>query len=283
MAKIFGGTAVGAFFLALLASMPVSAAPGDIFMTPAKATIDIDAEGRVEDVVLSGVPGEDATRIFREQIRQWRFEPVLEEGGPVAARAYAEMDVYVVEDDEGALHLSVGRPTFRSPPGEERELQASTAPDRLELIEQVQRRVPKYPSGMARCGIEANVVLLAEIAPSGEVARLGVASAYFMNPPSDGVSDRAMNQFVAAAKAAVGHWRFNPSTSERREALVPIRFFMRTTDVEAWQRIQPLRDARETWVADRLQGRAGSATAVADLESDTNRFVLLNPPDLPWL
>lgn len=282
MQRMLLQTAAAALVLAFLGGAPAEAAPGDIFTTPAKATIDIGVDGTVEDVALTGVPGEDATRIFSEQIRQWRFEPVLQDGQPVAARAYAEMNVFVVEDDAGALHLSVGRPAFRSPPGMAPEYLADADTGRSERIEIIRNRAPSYPTDHARRGVEAEIVLLVDIAPSGDVVRSGVSSAHFMNPPSDGVSDRAMARFVAASKSAVERWRFNPSDSESRRVLVPIRFAMRDTDTAAWQRLQPLREAREAWVAEIMQPETGPAK-VADLESDTARFVLLNPPDLPWM
>lgn len=267
---------------AMFALAPASAAPGDIFKTDAKATIDIGVDGGVEAVQLSGVPGEDAQRIYSEQIRQWRFEPVLEDGQAVPARAFAEMDVYVIEQDDGSLELSVGRPVFRSPPGTPDRIEFRLASGEAEPFEVVRRHVPRYPTDQAHRGAEAEVVLLVEVGPSGQVVRAGVASAAFKNANWSG-HDRAMERFAVAAKRAVERWQFNPSSLESRRVFIPVDFAMQGTDTSAWQRIRPVPAAREAWVAQVLSPEDGPVERVMDVNDQSSRFVLLNPPELPWM
>lgn len=269
--------------LALFAGAPATAAPGDIFKTNAKATIDIAVDGSVEAVELSEVPGEDAQRIYSDQIRQWRFEPIIEDGQPVPARAFAEMDVYVIEQEDGTLQLSLGRPAFRSPPGTPEQFELQLESGAKEPFEVVRRRIPVYPMIHAQRGVEAEVVLLVEVGPTGKVQRSGVWSAVFMNLRSERVPERGMARFVAASKSAVEQWQFTPSSMETRRMIVPFAFSMRDTDVGAWQRIHPLPETREAWVAQVMAPDADSTRQVADLNDDTNRFVLLNPPELPWM
>lgn len=52
--------------------------------------------------------------------------------------------------------------------------------------------------------------------------------------------------------------------------------------VEAVQ-ISGVPAARDAWVAQVLSPEAGPAERVMDVNDQSSRFVLLNPPELPWM
>lgn len=266
---------------AALASVMVAAtaaASGSTFyMTDATAVIDIDADGRVEAVEVTGVPGAGPTRAVVDRIQQWRFEPVVEGGQAVPARAHADIEVHAVDAGAGRLHLSVGKATFRDPPG----MPERDGRDERPRTVVVERVVPSFPGGRWTRGQEANVMLLVEINPAGGVERLGVWHATFVNGLPQRGRALAMEAFVESAKSALQQWQFNPDQRASRQVLVPITY--RQWREPGWVKIYPWAEAREDSIVRDIRSRAAAGRAVAHVEAGSDRFVLIDELQPPWM
>lgn len=261
--------------LAMVIPAQPAAASVQFYVADATAVIDISAEGLVEGVQLTGVPGEAAAAAYEQQIRAWRFEPIVEDGVPVPARTHAQLRLVAQEAPDGGFSLTMRKPIFRDPPG-------TSATAGLEGLRLVERRLPRYPMRSQDAGLQAEVILLIEISADGAISRAGVHSATLLNT---GVRARqasaAARPFVDAARRSVLEWRFEPSEKTDRRALVPVSFTFHGSE-NSWQPALPLEEAREQWVRDFYAAReSGSVEEFQPGRSE--RFALLDLPEQPWL
>lgn len=227
-------------------------------------------------------PGEAATQAVAAQIMRWRFEPILEADGPVAARAHAALQVHVTESAGRDLTLSISRARFTEPPGTPLAYRAPGGVE-WEALEVVERVVPTYPTNRAAAREQAQVILLVEIGSSGEVLRTGVWSAHFINSQPLRSRERALEYFVNAAKSSAQRWRFNPSTLERRTVLQPFLFAYRNTDTDSWVRVYPMPEAREGWIDEAVAAENEAGRPLAEIDDQPTRFVLIDELQPPWM
>lgn len=258
----------------------LSAASSKLYVADATAVIDISAEGSVEDVKLAGVPGEAARKAYEQQIRAWRFEPVLVDDVAVAARANARLRLVAQEGEEGDISLSMREPVFLDPPGDN----AGSGYGGSEGFRLLERRVPRYPSTSLQNGTQADIVFLVEIAADGSIRRAGVDSATLLGRSANTFgATGAVRPLIEAARRSVLQWRFETSEQAERHVLIPILFFLHGSE-GTWRSAQPLEDARDEWVQAFHVDTDGSSSQVGEFQPDrSTRFALRDPSEQPWL
>ena len=165
------------FLLSL--ALPVAAlaadAPGMSTQQVYTFAVELDAEGRIDDLAAHGVqPGVNGDALAAE-IRDWVFSP-SDAGADASMRTFLR----VVVDEAGAEGYRV--------------VSATTGPALAAMT------APEYPMRDQLAGNEGMVVLRLDVAADGSVRGTDVHAA-------TGSVSRAM---AAAAEAAARSWRFSP-------------------------------------------------------------------------
>lgn len=221
--------------LVAAALLPSPVAAKETWIASARGQIVIDRDGSVAEVTIEKQLGPAVDAAVNEQIRSWRFEPIVENGRIVQAVAHMQFSVHsIIEGDENAVQLLVTDVTFVDPPTQ----QGSS----------VYRRVvpPKYPASMVRERLGAQVELLVEVAADGSVLR-AAQSGGGLYSKQDRVfgATYSMQVFAKASVNAVLTWQFEPSKDDQvYYATVPIVFKIDTL----WNRFHPVELKLEPWL-----------------------------------
>lgn len=158
--------------------------------------IDIDATGKVEDVLITAFTHRSFGRVVREAVRQWRFEPALLDGKPVAAQTALEFTIegvgcVVTLDNNTYLNQRFEQllgPTYAFHPFTLRDLDAIPVPQKTVM--------PFYPTEVA-ARLRGQVRVDFFIDETGRV-RVPLAQ------------PDAPAELAAAAMNAVRQWQFAP-------------------------------------------------------------------------
>jgi len=168
--------------------------------------IDIDAEGKVEDVLVTAYTHRSFGRVVREAVCLWRFEPALLNGKPVAAQTALAFNIegvgcVVTLDNNTYLNQrfeAMLGPTYVFHPYTLRDLDAIPVPQKTVM--------PFYPVELAsRLRGQVRVDFFID-----ENGRVRVPLAQPDAPP----------ELAAAAMNAVRQWRFAPPLRHGEPALV---------------------------------------------------------------
>lgn len=168
--------------------------------------IDIDATGKVEDVLITAYTHRSFGRVVREALRQWRFEAALLDGQPVAAQTALTFTIegvgcVVSMDNNSYLNQrfeALLGPTYPFHPYTLRDLDAIPVPQKTVM--------PFYPPQLAaRLRGQVRVDFFID-----ENGRVRVPLAQPDAPP----------ELAAAAMAAVRQWQFAPPVRHGDPVLV---------------------------------------------------------------
>lgn len=220
-----------AFFLvALLAGIahadalpPPAATPAaleQVTLMRVHGEISIDAEGKVTALdVDPRVPSAIAANVVRIG-RAWRFQPVVVDGRPTAAKARMRL-VLAAERVGDGYHARVDTVSF--PAIDEVAAREGFAPGRIVP--------PTYPPGLDRGGVSGSVSLLMRVGADGHIEDVAAAQSFLDNVTGNEKTLRkAIRMFESEALDAARRWtvKVPPDIAsrppERRTVAVTVAF-----------------------------------------------------------
>lgn len=236
--------------LALVALLlcPVLSLQARELIAQGRGTLAIDATGRVEAVQFTTSHGAAIDAVLGDQIRAWRFEPVIEQGKAVAVSAHMQylLQATVGEQAED-LRLSIHDVDFVDPPAA-----TPTAPSPYRKVTPV-----TYPRQMIAERFGAQLEIAVELDAEGAPVHVAPAAGWLLGRTVvENVRDRKMGYFVRAAVGAVKQWRFAPPPPGATRITVPITFTVnaegvdQATQLARWTEAMPVAFPKEAWMVD---------------------------------
>lgn len=243
---------LAAFLLALLALPAFAKAPQDLVASTTGELV-VDAEGRVASVKLDHKDlGMEVMSAFEQQIREWRFEPVLVDGKPVSARAGVHLDLRVkMSATDDAATLIVRSVHFSEPPTEDGPgLAEARKAASAELKKSMGHHLPppSYPMAPLRAAAGGRVWLVVRLDAEGRVTKVGTRAAELFNVASlsPAWQRNYLQQFTDAAEKAAKKWRL-PALAGT-DVCVPVAFRVPGDDGRRWLPIQLMPVEALAWV-----------------------------------
>jgi hypothetical protein len=126
-------------------------------------TIEVDPAGHVAGHALDHAdalpPG--VVRLVAQSLPEWRFEPVIVDGQPRAARAPMRLRVVArhMEGDADRYEISIRSAWFGS----------DAEPDPATQVTKVDMMPPYYPDGARKAGVAGTVYVLLKVGADGKV------------------------------------------------------------------------------------------------------------------
>lgn len=195
------------------ASMALS---GDITIGPDGSVreIDIDKAEKIEADLLA---------FLKQNIQQWKFEPVLVDGTPVSAknRMYLKLIARNREDGGSAVRIDGAsfRPLVLTESGKKEEKTYSA--QRFKTM-----RPPNYPAAALATGAQGTVYLILKLRPDGSVEDAFAEKINLGFVSSEPDMEMARRMFARAAIAAALKWEV-PTTGLDPDSMavrVPVDF-----------------------------------------------------------
>lgn len=251
----------------LLALAPLASASGfdEVHAARVFGSVTIDERGAVLDVELDqGKLGDEVNSGLAEQVRSWRFEPVLEQGQPVQAqvRLSADLLAFRQRGTEG-LALAVSRARFSLQPAgtEARPRQGPAQP----LAQ------PAYPRDAASQGIGADVVLMLRIGEKGKADDAAVASLMLTGERAGvpAVRERQAALFARSATDAARRWHY-PWANAGEIIELQVRYTPPGFDDRRWVRAFPVGVESPDWVVQAMAAETPPRTSIAGLEASSS-------------
>lgn len=172
-----------------------------------RCVIDVDVDGRVEDVLIVAHTHEHFARAVKSVMPEWRFEPARVDGLPVPAQATLEITIEAVGVVTSMDISSTMMRRMETIWGQPYSFVAWTLKD-LDSVPVPQRTVtPAYPEELAARNARGRVRVDFYIDESGAV-RLPI------------VGESANPELSSLAIDAVRQWKFSPPQRHGRAVLV---------------------------------------------------------------
>lgn len=197
-----------------MAAAPAIATAADVYLADGRGTITIAPDGRVSEVDIAERFGKGIDEPLREQIKAWRFDPVLQDGVAITAIAHMQLKLRADLLDGSQASVRVVKADFVDPPTTGGKRSGSgLAP-------------PIYPRQAMNQGYGAHVMLRVEVDDAGRVINSAGLSGWLTGPgDTPGRNERMMQRFVDASRKAVSTWQMpHPANSGSRVYNVPINF-----------------------------------------------------------
>lgn len=221
-------------------------------------TIDIEPDGRVAGYVLDRV-GELPDYIvgfIDGTVPEWRFEPVLEAGQPVHARAAMTLRLLGTPLDGGAMKISMKGASFGD--GGDPAVPRSR-----------RMKPPAYPVDAIRSNVQGDVYLLLKVGLDGEVDEVAVEQVNLRTIVAGRRAENFRKQLAAASVGAARRWRFTetaPGDVPERgywTFRLPVTYSLGGVHQPRYGQWQPYfpgeRHSRPTWVGDDDAGSSADA------------------------
>lgn len=262
-----------ALFATCLLLAAAAAHAGDVshFRANVQGELTIGPDGSVVDVRFDEAKwmAPPVREGYEQQVRAWRFEPILEDGKPVNAIGRMSLQLSAKRDDAaGRAEFRIDRAYFLDP---EPDTAAGRAPRGGPL------RQPVYPEDPARSGVGAEVGVVLRLGADGAPEEVAVEEFSFRGDSPRSLSKKFASQFERATLAAVKHWRF-PGYEAGQVLRVPVTYTPpRFTGPRAgWVPVHPM--ARETpaWALADAAARDAIQLAAGG-ERGSDRLRLLTP------
>lgn len=254
-----------AMLVAALLALPAFAGEPDVQLErTVGGHIEIAPDGSVSDFSLdSAMSLPEVTAALREQIGNWRFEPILVDGKPVVAEASMSVGLVLVPLGDDRLAFRIDRVAFGSP--------RRTA----EMVP------PRYPKSALRQRVSGKVTLVLKLDAGGVVERVHVERVDLeRNTQSDTRKEHWREVFAAAATRAARGWRFEAGAQAGGEPLassirVPVEFVINTgaSPDDRWRAYEPGPYQPASWAEPDVEAE----TRIASLEDGE-----VQPVDSPF-
>lgn len=218
-----------------------------------------------------------------------RFEPVLEDGRPVIARAHMRLALVASELPDKSLRVGIENVTFPEPGVGADE--AARPPTGAPSPRVVRRVAPRYPEENLAMGLSARVLVAVHMAPDGAIRDVAVRQSALLHTrggPRPAVQ-KALAAFETAALRSIARWQVQlddptagPLGPDERTGLVAVEFTVNGTPsprpgLWSWE----TRSARREppWMEPTA---AGSLAGVGDVTGE-DAIASLAPPKLKLL
>lgn len=215
--------------------------------------IDIALDGSVEAVRLDQQNrlSAELAGFVRTSVMAWRFEPVVRDGRPVAARSPLMLRLVGRRLEDGNTQVSIGSAGFETYDPESR-----TSVTGLKMLP------PTYPRLMYEMGAQGDVYLILKIGRDGQVADLYVEQVNMTVVASESQMRRFRQVLGGNAMAAARNWEFRvPVEGEAADQphwsiRVPVRYAIADRgrpmpgEYGVWQAYIPGPRERAPWISD---------------------------------
>lgn len=251
-----------------LSAMPAGAGGPSFWMARAEGEVVIGPDGRVNSVALtSGIDG--AVRASVEQrVASWRFEPIVELGRPVIAKARVSLQLRAVELEDGGMQVSIADAFFPRSAAEQQQAASMI----------LHRERISYPKSALRERVGGEVILAVELDAQGVPVRIAPRSGWLFGP--DRAAKRSahwMQVLAEEAARSVRKWRFAEREVIGSEVvLVPVTFHAGKSDWHQAHWVE-LPEPESTHASNQVPPARLSADGDAEAES----IRLLSPLDTP--
>lgn len=193
------------------------------------SSFDLDHQDQLPPPVLD---------LIKRNAAKWRFEPVLENGAPVAAKAPMHLRVVATPSADGhTFQLRIARATFTKGGYEH----GVTYKDHS--------AVPHYPEAAIRANIGGTVFLVLRIQRDGTVGDAAAEQVNLDRTGSEGIMRQWRNVLAESSIRVARKWVFNPPTGPHQNddgwiIRVPITYSLQTNETRrpqdvAWQVYSP--------------------------------------------
>lgn len=238
--------------------------PAREFAVSVAGDLVIDATGNVREYKLDAGMTPLVADLVERNVASWRFEPVLQDGKPVAARTRMTLALLARPRGEGDYELRVDDVFF------------GTMKSRGTIV------APQYPRDAIMDGVEARVIIVARVAPDGRV----VEAHPYQTSLSQKRTASYRKKFENAALAAVGKWQYEPGEEIGGRAvgstvMVPIMFTLHegllsppASDRYRWRSFIPGPITPAPWVDEAAVAAAGGDNLGEGVASLDARFRL---------
>ncbi len=251
-----------------LASTPASASERlEVYTARTTGELVIDTEGRVVELSLEHKAlGDEVMKGFENQIRQWRFEPILQEGSPVSAKALMALDMVVIrQPGVDGLRLGFEQVQFKDPAQWQSDEKLSRG-----------LKPPRYPREAGERSIGARVNLLLRLDEAGRVTHAAAESVKLLGDELGNAPARNARLFSRAAERAAADWQI-PGI-EGGVVVVPVSFMPYNYRGERWIRTRGMPVEAPAWVA--IERASKEVIALGDGGTQSSeRWKLLTPLD----
>lgn len=242
--------------------------------------VEVDAAGQVTRFGMDEREklAEPLVRLLNRAVPNWRFEPALDGGVPVAARTDMSLRIVARRLEDGQVELRINGATFgaRTLPAAERVQPLGMGP-------------PLYPPLAAKVGAEGTVYLLVKAGRDGKVQETAVEQVNLRVITDERSMERLRDLFAANAQRAAKAWTFQPPTageSVRDESWVlrvPVVYRMEGSAVPAygqWEAYIPGPRQLPAWAQPEREGVAFSPDALPEggVYQAGHGLKLLTPP-----
>lgn len=258
-------------FLLLALLLPLSAlaasdSAGETKYYTAETTgqVSIDTEGHVTAVeVKPRQLGNEISDIVADQIRVWRFRPVIENGQPVAATYRMRLSLVAAQapGDDGGMGVAVREVQFVQP--------------HRNGVQGERMLPPAYPAGSGQDGVSGQVMLLIRLGENGHVADAGAMHVllYGELKPYSALNASYVRRFVDASLTAAKDWTFIGAAGEL--VRVPINFRTHGSTSDKWRRTRVFAVRRPAWMDAALAERTDVGIRMAGLDVDIDEQAVL--------
>ncbi|ODS63906.1 MULTISPECIES: hypothetical protein [unclassified Arenimonas] len=240
----------------LLALAPLAGASGfdEVHAARVAGTITVDERGVVTEVAIDRSKlGDEVMSGLEDQVRGWRFEPVLDQGQPTQARLRLSADLLAFRQrgTEG-LALAVSRARFSLQPA---------ATEARPLAQ------PAYPPDAASQGIGADVTLMVRVGEGGKAEDAAVASLMLMGERAGAPASRERHaaRFARSATEVAGRWQY-PWAKAGETIEVNVRYTPPGFDGRRWVRAFPIGVDAPDWAVQAMSAETPPRASVAGME-----------------
>lgn len=157
------------------------------------------------------------TGLLAKDIPQWKFEPTLLDGKPVAAKAKMNLRLVAKPLDDGDYSIAVAATHF----GDR---------DDTHAIKSLERRPPMYPPEALREYVTGTVYLALRVDTAGKVADAAAEQVDLGKTGGDAQMKQWRDRLARVSVAAARRWTFSPAAdtaSPYRVVMVPVSFNLR--------------------------------------------------------
>ena len=217
----------------------------------------IDNEGEVPDYVLANIAA---------MVPEWRFEPVLVDGKPVAERVKMNLRMAAEPMADGRFAIYIASAGFGQKSG--------ARP--TDTVSERKMNPPLFPEEVRRMGGKGIVYLVLKIGRQGTVEDLAVEQVNLTVYGSEAKMQRIRLRIAEAALKVARVWTFNvPSTGELADdefwlARVPVEFAYHGDKEVAygqWESYVPGQRVRALWLQEGWSETGSDALAGGELQT----------------
>ncbi len=164
-----------------------------------KGEIDIGVDGAVEGIGIereTEIPSGVAS-FFRDAAMQWTFEPIVQDGVPVAARAPMSVRLTAKKLESGDYEIRIVNASFDRYDPEDRT-----------SVRFQKQKAPSYPADAIRAGVAGDVYALVKVGRDGRVVEV-VSEQVNLHAVASERAMRTWREVLArASEKAIKDWTF---------------------------------------------------------------------------